>query len=173
MLPGPGLQKNVGNDSLLIDEKSGPEQSHIISPEQLFFPPDAVAVDNLMIRIGNQRKGQTEFFFKPEVAFFTIRANTQHNKSFFSEHPIIVPQITSLLCTRRRVILRIEIEHNFLPFIIFQGNLPSLLVDAAECGCLVTLPEMSHTISFTMTVCQGPLAKKNPGPFRQSDYRVN
>jgi hypothetical protein len=107
--------------------------AEIFLPVQAFFDPDTKGIDNLVVRIAQERERQSVFLNELLVAGSIVDADPEKFGPRLDVAPR-VSKLTSLFCAARRVVLRIEVQNERRALKVRQFNWLSNTVDSAH-GC--------------------------------------
>jgi hypothetical protein len=71
------FQEDLPDNPFFVDQKCSAVQSQVLAAIQQFLTPDSIFVDDGMIGVGDEGKGQAELFLEFEMAFLVVRADAQ------------------------------------------------------------------------------------------------
>ena len=120
------------------DEECSAERAHILAAIHRFLAPYAHLFLKAMVGVGDE--GEWEVVGRDEllVGGFGVAADSDDSVTFGGERADIVAQRAGLGRAARRVVFRVEIEHEVLSGEIRQLHLVAVLVDAQQFGRFVS-----------------------------------
>src|SRR5579859_7417039 len=148
VLLAPWLQEDLPDHALLVDKKGRAVQPHIFPPIQLLLPPHPILVDDLVIGVGDKRKGQPEFLPEFLVALLIVGAYTDDREPFLLQQGEIVAEVAGLHRAGGSIILGIEVKRHFLSLMIGQRDLVAGGILPGKDRGLVSFLQMRHRCNF-------------------------
>lgn len=125
-------------NTLFVDDEGSTEGTHVLAPIQAFLTPHTKLIDQLLVCVGNQREGEGILFDKLLMRLFAIYADAYHFVAGPVQGVVVVAQVAGLGGTSRCTVLRIEVEHQLLSFIIAQADFFAFLVNTQYFGGFVS-----------------------------------
>ncbi len=113
MLGGLHLFEEGGDFAVGADDESGALCSHVRFTVHTFFDPNAVGLNDGLVRVAEEREREIEFLDEFLVAFGGIDADAK-DVSAFGEIAPRVADAAGLGSASRRVVFGIEVEHDGL-----------------------------------------------------------
>ena len=124
-----------------VDQKRRSLDAHVLFTVHRFFHPDAVFLHDVLFSVG--QKVESKVVFRPEflMRLFTVGGNAEQLDVLFIEDVVRVTERAGLERSARRVVFRVEKQHNALAFEIRKLYGISILVLAFEIRCLIAFFE--------------------------------
>ena len=126
--------ENVRDSPLGIDHKRASFRAHVFLSIHVFLNPDAVGLDQFVVRIGKKWKWQPIFRDK----FLVTRNRIDTDAENFRRPINVTPGIAQSACLRGaagRVVLRIKIKSDRGTAKIRERNIAAAPIFAADCDC--------------------------------------
>ena len=114
---GVHAQINLGDPALRVDEV-GVALGDLHDSE---VSQCAVAVGHLAVLVGKQGEGQVIFFGESGMRIGIVDADANHPGIEFFDLEQVVAESAGFLGTARRIVLRVEIEHQPFACVILEG----------------------------------------------------
>ena len=131
--------------ALLVDQKCRPLNAHILFPVHRFFHPDAIFLDYVLFCIGQKVERKIVFRSKFLVLLLAVGRNTEQLDFLLVEDVVRVTERTGLERSARRVVFRVEKQHNTLALKIRKLHRISVLIIAFEVRCFIAFFEHRFT----------------------------
>ena len=125
-------------DTFFVDDEGGAEGTHVLAAVHALLAPYSELLDQLLVCVGNQGKGEGVLLDELLVRLLAIYADAYHFVAGLTQGVVVVAQVAGLGGTTRCAVFRIEVEHQFLSFIIAQADFFAFLVDAQYFGGFVS-----------------------------------
>ena len=131
-------------------------RAHVFPSHERLLAPDAVILDDLLVRIGKKRERKLEFCGELLVRLQWISAYAQNDRAFFREPCVGVAEAARFFGATGSVVPGIEIEHHIFALQLGQGELTAATAVSGEIGRLVTflqfqLQFFSHNSHVALT----------------------
>ena len=126
------LAKNGFDPAIGSNEEGAAFGAHEFFAIHGLFNPNPVSLDDLVVFIADQRKGQVVLGNEVRMALWRIDADTKDDRPRLKKWFVFVAQRTSLGGATRGVILGVEIEQKRFSFEVREGNLATILISAAH-----------------------------------------
>ena len=126
-----------------VDQKRRSLDAHVLFTVHRFFHPDAVFLHDVLFSVG--QKVESKVVFRPEflMRLFAVGGNAEQLDILFVEDVVRVTERTNLERSARRVVFRVEKQHDTPALKIGKLYRISILVLAFEMGCLIAFFEHS------------------------------
>lgn len=147
------LIEDLGDLPVFIDEERLSSGSHVLLPVHALFTPDAVVANDLLIGIGDQRVGKTEFRDELLMRLFVVNRNSDHPNVLCLVFVVRVTERARFLRSARRIVLRIEPQDHPLAFQVGKPDGVAVLVFRGKIRCLIAF--FQHNCRMIVKSC-GP-----------------
>ena len=125
------LRKNdTFDDTFFVDNESGTEGAHILASIHAFLTPHTELFHQFLVGIGNESKWKLVLSYELLMRLSIVYTYSNDFVTGLAEFCIIVTQIACLRSTSRCVVLRVEVEHDFLSLIVTQTNFFTIFVES-------------------------------------------
>ena len=124
----------VNNDTVLVDDPVGTNHPHSFLAKDHLLAPGTPGIDNLVIGVGEQVKGQVFQFLPTFEGILRIWADSQDNSILFSNFGRFITEARSLLVSTRGVRLGESEQDNLLPTKVTQLDGFAVLVGGLKIG---------------------------------------
>lgn len=148
---GVHLGEDVGNHAVLVHHKGGADDAHVGLAAHLLLAPSTKGLDGGGLHVGQQVEGQAELVPELGVRGLAILADSQHHCSLGQDVVIHITESAGLRGTARGIVLRIEINHDFLSSELGRRNHGSLLIGKAEFRHFIS--NLQHKSSKKLNSC--------------------
>ena len=125
-------------DAVLVDDEGGAEGAEIFAAIHTLLSPGAEGLVEGQVGVGYQVEGQLVLLDKFVVRLAVLHTYAEHVKTGGLQLAVVVAQVAGLSRASGSHVLGVEIEHQFLPFVITQADLLPVLVLAQYLGGFVS-----------------------------------
>ena len=133
--------EDLHDRAFFVDQEGGPLDPHVLFAVHRFFNPDTVFLHNFFFGISQQIERKVVFRSKLLMGSFAVGRNAEQLDFLLVESVVRVTERTSLERSARRVVFRVEKQHNALALKIRKLYGISVLIFAFEIGCLIAFFE--------------------------------
>ena len=141
--------KDLLDDAVLVDDESRANGAHRLLSVHRLLAPSTHFFQEFLVHIGYQGERQSVLLLELLVGRGRVFANPNHLIASTLQLAIPVAQTASLSRTATRIVLRIEIEHEFATLVIAQKDVLSVLILAQNLRRFVS---NFHNISVLMLI---------------------
>ena len=131
-------REDLFDDAVLVDDEGRANGAHRLLSVHRLLTPSPHFFQEFLVHIGNQGERQSMLLLELLVRGGRVLAHANHLIASTLQLTIPVAQTASLSRTATRIVLRIEIEHEFAALVIAQKNVFSVLVLAQNLRCFVS-----------------------------------
>lgn len=171
---GVGVGFDLGPDladaSVGADEEGDAVGALVLAAHEGFLTPDSIGFHPLTVDIGEQGKGQAEFFGEGLVFADGIGADAQHDGPGLGEGGMVIAETAGFLGAPRGVVLGVEIEYHPFPEVILERHRGPILGGEGESGCRVAFAKFEFRFGHgwmrlaTNWSCMNKKLNGNQGP---------
>ena len=135
------LVEDLSDLAALVDQERFTVRAHVFFTIHTLFAPNSIGLGDLFVGVGQQVEWKLKLGNELLVRFFVVGRDTENADAFLSVNVIRVTKRASFLCTARRVVLWIKIEHDALALEAGQLNGVAILVSRGKIRCLIAFFE--------------------------------
>jgi hypothetical protein len=117
------------------DEEGGAGDAHELPPVKRLLLPDPVRFGDVVVGVGEQRELEPVLLGEPGLARGVEDRHAEHRRLGLAEFWEMVPEVARLLGTAGRVVLRIEVQDQWLPRVVLEAvNRARLILERERRG---------------------------------------
>ena len=128
-------------------------RSIVLAAHKFLESPDPVLVLQAVVFVDQKVKWQFEFVDEFFVGCGVVDAHAQHFDASLAEIGHAVLQAAGLIGTAGRIVLRVEVERQFLACVIFERLGAAFLIERFKCRRWISFIQMMHDIGTEICGC--------------------
>ena len=138
------------HDAFFVDDEGGAEGTHVLTAVHALLAPYTKLLDQFLVCVGNQGKGERVLLDELLVRLLAVHTYAYHFVASLAQGVVVIAQVAGLGGTTRCAVFRIEVEHQFLSFIIAQADFFAFLVDAQYLGGFVSYMDRDRILRHSI-----------------------
>ena len=139
-----GLPDDGGDGPLFVDAEGRTVGAVVLASHEFLESPDSIQILQCMVLIHQQIEGQFEFVDELPVGCGMVDADPEDRDALFLEVGHAVPEVAGLVGATGRIVLGVEIQHDFLSEIVRKAMGLAILVQCFERRRGVSFIQMMH-----------------------------
>src|SRR5262249_25505981 len=141
---GLDLRPDGGDPALRVDHVRHAVDAHVLAAIERLLAPDLVGLQDLLVRVGDQRERQVVLFGELLVRRLAVRGDAEDRDLAPAEGGPSVAQRAGLFRAPGRVVLRVEVEDDRLALEVLERDRAALLIVSLEVRSPVAHLEQFH-----------------------------
>src|SRR5437016_11785788 len=118
----PDPRPDLGDLPALVNQERGALDSEKLPTVEILFLPDAVRACDPAIVVAQEREIEIVLAFEPHVALRIVAADPKYDRALRGHPGEVVPEAARFFRATRRVVLRVEVEHDLLAAEILRSE---------------------------------------------------
>src|SRR5213080_4712673 len=116
------LRPDPNDLAALVNEERRPLDPEVLPTVQVFLLPNPVGLGHPAFVVAEQREVEIVLLPELDMAHRVVATHAEDDRALRRDPAEVVAEAASLLRATRRVVLRIEVQHDLLPSKLFERN---------------------------------------------------